>query len=380
MSISMWWLLALPALVPLGITLFNLVVWPRGSAGGGRAPTPHISVCVPARNEEAEIEGCVRSIMAQPGVHEVVVLDDGSQDATPEILKRLQAEFASLRVLSNPEGLPAGWVGKVHACHLLSGQAQGELLLFVDADTRLLPGGIARLLDLHSRLQASAVSVVPYQRAETAFEQLMMPLLHLTYTAWLPMPLVWLSSDPRFLAANGQVMLLSAAALREVGGFASIRSEIVDDMALLRRFKLKRRRVVFADGMQIAATRMYRSASELWSGFSKNAYEGIGATLVAMLFVLALYAAAFLLPYGLLLAAPWVPVLGAPALIGVGANLMLRGLLAWRFRHAAWSVLAHPFAVLLLGALLVNSRRLYLGDQISWRGRTYVGRGRGATA
>ncbi|MBX2801582.1 MAG: glycosyltransferase family 2 protein [Myxococcales bacterium] len=373
--ITPWWL-ALPACVPLGIAALNLLTWPRGRP---RAPAdvPRVSVCVPARNEQREIAHCVHAILASDApIHEVVVLDDNSDDDTPRILAELAERHERLRVVTHTGKLPEGWVGKVHACHLLSQHAEGELLLFVDADTRLTPSGVARLLSLWSGLGVDAVSAVPHQRTGTAFEALMMPLLHLTYVAWLPMPLVWLTSDPRFCAANGQVMLLSANALREVGGFEAIASEIVDDMALLRAFKTAGRRVVFADGAKIAVTRMYDGAADLWSGFSKNAYEGIGGSAFAMLFVMALYLASFVLPYVLLLAAVWVPALWLPALVGVGANLVLRTGLALRHGHSLLSVVAHPVAVVLLCALLVNSRRWYLSDRVVWRGRVYAGRRR----
>ena len=163
---------------------------------------------------------------------------------------------------------------------------------------------------------------MPHQQAGTPFEALMMPLLHLTYTSWLPMPLVHWTHDERFLAANGQVVWLERAALDDIGGFAAVRAEIVDDMALMRRFKRHRHRVVFADGHHVATTRMYEGARELWQGFSKNAFEGIGGRIPAMLAVQALYLACFVLPYvvlggGLLGVDGWV----VPGAVGVAANV-----------------------------------------------------------
>ncbi|MEO0605616.1 MAG: glycosyltransferase family 2 protein, partial [Myxococcota bacterium] len=207
----LWWL-ALPALVPAGMTLFNLLAWPQGRRR--TRSIREVSVCIPARNEERTIEPTVRAVLAcEPGPAEVVVLDDGSTDETPAILERLAAEDSRLVVERHEGALPAGWVGKVHACHLLTSKATHDTLLFVDSDTLLEPSGIGRLADLAERHGASAVSVMPHQQTGTPFEALMMPLLHLTYTAWLPMPLVYLTHDERFLAANGQVMWLDRAAL-----------------------------------------------------------------------------------------------------------------------------------------------------------------------
>lgn len=372
------WLIAVAAAIPAGITVFNLFAWPRGRPGFRTVPA--ISVCIPARNEEREIEGCVRAVLAcEPGPAEVVVLDDNSTDRTPDILARLAAEDDRVRVARHDGPLPGGWVGKVHACHLLQQHARYDTLVFVDADTRLRPHGIARLADLARGHGASAVSAMPHQQMGTAFESLMMPLLHLTYTAWLPMPLVYLTHDERFLAANGQVVWLDRSALDDIGGFAAIRSEIVDDMALMRRFKRRRHRVVFADGVQIASTRMYQGAADLWKGFSKNAFEGIGGRVGAMLAVQALYFTSFVAPYvallfGLLGVEAWL----WPGVIGVAANVTTRTLLAVRYGHGLASVVLHPFAVTLFCGLLVNSWRWYRADQVQWRGRVYAGRTRHA--
>ena len=98
--------------------------------------TPRVSVLVPARNEEAHIGDCVRSLLAQDYPDfEVVVLNDHSTDRTGAILADLSAGDERLRVLTGRD-LPAGWLGKHWACQQLSEAAGGELLLFTDADTR----------------------------------------------------------------------------------------------------------------------------------------------------------------------------------------------------------------------------------------------------
>ncbi|MEN0063668.1 MAG: glycosyltransferase family 2 protein [Myxococcota bacterium] len=367
---------AFAALVPAGMTLFNLVAWPQGRRREG--PVPPLSVCIPARNEAREIEGCVRAVLAcEPGPTEIVVLDDQSTDATPQILNRLAQDDPRIVVVRHDGPLPAGWVGKVHACHLLAQHAQHDMLLFIDADTRLDRSAVGRLFDLAERYKANAVSAMPHQQTGTAFEHLMMPLLHLTYTAWLPMPLVYLTHDERFVAANGQVVWLARAALDDVGGFASIRSEIVDDMALMRAMKRGRHRVVFADGQKIANTRMYQSARDLWEGFSKNAFEGIGGKWWAMVAVQALYFLCFVAPY-IVLGGGALGIEGWwwPGLLGVVANVVTRGLLAMRYGHSWSSVLLHPVAVLGFLGLLVNSWRWYRSDRVMWRGRVYAGRTR----
>jgi len=368
-------LLAVPALASLGITLTNLFTWPQGRAGTGRGE--RVSVLIPARDEEATIEGAVRAALAgDPPLHEVVVCDDGSTDDTARILDRLRAAHPRLRVVGAPP-LPPGWVGKPHACQVLGGATTADVLVFVDADTRLSPDGIARVLDLFSRYGADVVTAMPRQVMGSFAERLLLPLLPLTYTSWLPLALVWWSRDPRFVAANGQVMALSRRAFDALGGFTAVRAEVVDDVALCRRAKEAGLRVVFADGREIASCRMYRSATEIWRGFSKNICEGLGGSALAVLGVVGLYLSAFVLPYAALLAAiGGASALWVPAAVGVGANLASRSALAVRFDHTAASVLLHPLAVLVLAAIALNSVRWARRDAIRWRGRVYPRRSR----
>lgn len=370
--IDPWTLLLLaPAAFAVGLTAFNLAVWPRGVP---RVPWGRVSALVPARNEADTIETTVRALLAQhPAVYEVVVCDDGSTDATPEILRRLQAEDDRLRVISGVP-LPEGWIGKPHACHQLAEAARGDRLVFVDADVTLAPDGIARLLAVSDDLEADLVTAVPRQETGSFTERLVLPLLHLTYTSWLPLPLIWSTQDPRFLAANGQLLAIRRDALAALGGFASIRTEIVDDMALTRRAKAAGLRVGFADGHDMASCRMYGSGDEVWSGFSKNLYEGLGNRPAALVGVMALYFIAFVLPYLALAASPWVPALLWPAGYGVLANVLLRAMLAQRFEQPLLGAVLHPLAVLVLLGIATNSWWWTRKGTLHWAGRTYAPR------
>lgn len=366
-----WLLVSAPAL-PAAMTFFNLAAWGRGRTGGrfgGR-----VSVLIPARNEEATIGACVRAVLASTHpIHEVIVYNDASDDRTGEILAGIASTDDRLRVVDGV-GLPSGWVGKPHACHQLARHASGDLLVYLDADTEIAPQGLERIASLIA--DSGMLTAVPRQVMVSPAERLVLPLLHLTYTAWLPQPLVHLSSDPRFLAANGQILAVRRSVYDAVGGFAAVRGEVVDDMAFCRLVKSSGHRVRFADGYRISRCRMYTSAHEVWEGFSKNLYEGIGANPVALLGVVVLYTASFVLPY---LALPALLLTGSPlaaaAALGVALNVLMRAALAARFGHSWLSVLLHPVAVVGLLAIALNSFVWSRQGQIRWRGRVYAARG-----
>ncbi|MEM1348808.1 MAG: glycosyltransferase family 2 protein [Myxococcota bacterium] len=365
------WAIASPSALALGMTTFNVATWPRGVATS--RVDQKISILIPARNEEATIGQCVHAALAsEHPLHEVLVFDDGSTDRTPEILAQLAARDDRLKVIQG-HGLPDGWVGKPHACHNLAKHATGDVLFFVDADTFLDPSGVARVVGMMRDMRAQVVTAVPRQITRSWPERLILPLLHMTYTSWFPLVLTHLSEDPRFLAANGQILAIARAEYDRIGGFESVKRAVVDDMALCRRVKSTGSRVVFADGFHIASCRMYTSAREVWEGFSKNIYPGLGASPVALAVVLILYFTAFVLPYlmwplGLL----YAPQIVGAALAGIGVNLALRFVLALRFRQPPEGLLVHPAAVVGLLAIAVNSWRWHRAGQIKWSGRVYA--------
>ena len=354
-----WVLLAgLPA-IPLLLTWINILTWRRPSPTSAAQTT---SILVPARDEEATIEACVRAALQQP-VMEVVVYDDRSSDRTAQIVRQLADENDRVRLISGGP-LPAGWVGKPHGCHQLAAHARGDVLLFVDADTTLHAGAVQAL----SSVRAPVATALPRQRLGSVGEALVVSLLHLTYCSWLPLALVERVSDPRVLAANGQVLRISRSVYDAIGGFHAVRAAIVDDMALCRLAKQRGHRVAFVPGDRIATCRMYTSGAEAWRGFAKNLYPGLGSPFAALA-VGVMYAVCFVLPW---VAWPFAP---AASLAGIGANLVQRATLAARFRLPWTTVALHLPSVLAFLGILVTSARWTATGQLRWRGRAYPAAG-----
>jgi chlorobactene glucosyltransferase len=337
---------------------------------------PSLSIVVPARDEERSIERCVRSLVSQRGVEsEVIVVDDGSTDATPALLARLAAEFPALRVVAG-EPLPEGWVGKPWACAQGARVARGEWLLFTDADSSHEPHASASTLAFARTNGADALSIMTGQELGTLAEAALLPaILHLIVFASGMLTEINDPQRPDRALANGQYMLVSRTAYDALGGHAALRGEVVEDIEFARRLKRDGRfRLLVAEGTQLVRVRMYRSFREIWDGFTKNMYLGAHGDLRAIAGGVAFCAMLSVVP----------PVLAfesmrrrhwAEATEALAASLLV---MAVAYKGATYVSMPRrlaafaPFGIGMFGAIALNStRRALTGAGFAWRGRHY---------
>jgi glycosyltransferase involved in cell wall biosynthesis len=229
-----------------------------------------VSAIIPARNEQASIARAVESVAAQAEVGEVIVVNDQSTDRTGEILLELTARIPKLKVIDAGE-LPVGWVGKNHAVALGAAAAQGDWLLFTDADTYHHLGSTRRALADAVDHSAVLVSYSPEQEMESFWERAMIPFVYGRLAARFSFAQV---NDPKKpeAAANGQFLLILRDAYDAVGGHEAIAAEVLEDVALARLVKSQGFGIYFTAPIGIVRTRMYRSFGALWQGWTKNLY------------------------------------------------------------------------------------------------------------
>ncbi|HEX6749847.1 MAG TPA: glycosyltransferase family 2 protein [Longimicrobium sp.] len=368
-ELAWFWLLTAPSLAALGMVLFNLAVWPRGRTDG-RIPG-RVSVCIPARNEGRRIVPCVAAVLAgDQRPDEVVVYDDGSTDGTADVLERLTEAEPSVRVIRGGD-LPAGWLGKPWACHRLAEEATGDFLVYLDADTVATPTCLARLGSIITRRRADFVSALPEQATGTLTEQMVIPLLDLSYLSWLPLPLVWLLRWPWVRVGNGQLIAVRKTALEVAGGWEAVGAEVAADVKLCSRVKAAGGRAVYADGSGMAHGRMFHSRAQLWRGLSRMAFHrGPGVLGVAL--SLLLYGGVLFAPYvGLVQAIRGYHDLLVPSLLGIAANHLIRVATAIRLRQSSNGIVLHPVGLMWMIAILLNSLRRSRAGTLWWRGRRY---------
>lgn len=237
-----------------------------------------VSAIIPARNEEASIARAVESVAAQPEIEEVIVVNDQSTDRTAAILAELSTRIPKLKVL-NIDELPAGWVGKNYAVSLGAAVAHGDWLLFTDADTYQMPGSTRRALADAVDHDAVLVSYSPEQELDSFWERALIPFVYCRLAAKFSYVRVNDPAQPE-AAANGQFLMVLRDVYQRTGGHAAIPGEILEDVALARLVKQAGYSIYFTAPMGIVRTRMYRSFSAMWQGWSKNLYPLVGGNLL----------------------------------------------------------------------------------------------------
>ena len=231
-------------------------------APGASSPTVTISVVVPARNEEARIGPCLLGLADDADIAEVVVVDDGSSDATAELASRLGA-----RVLdAGPP--PPGWVGKPWALQRGLEAATGEVVVSLDADTRPRPG-LGRALAAALK-QADFVTAGARFQCHSPGERWLHPAMLATLVYRFGPPDSDRKVSPRRLLVNGQCTAVRRRELLRQGGYRPASGHLTDDAAQARALARAGWRVVFHDGSQLISVDMHDSVRELWREWGRS--------------------------------------------------------------------------------------------------------------
>jgi glycosyltransferase involved in cell wall biosynthesis len=399
----------------------------RAAFARAGAEKPKLSVIIPARDEEANIGRCLRSILAQQGIaFQVIVVDDHSTDRTAEIARQVAQEFAAApdggsaaqsdacqpgpptRAADNAIGcggldcharalyissieeaavagvgpapviviearrpLPAGWTGKANAISSALPHAESDWLLFTDADTEHAPGSLSAAVREAEQHGADLLSLSPEQQVEGFWERALMPVIFAELaTAFRPRDV----SDPTksVAAANGQYLLIRRAVYQAVGGHAAVAADLLEDVALARRVKGAGYVLRFRLGKGMVRTRMYRGLRQMREGWTKN---------LALLFPdagslayrrLAEFAALVALPPAA--AALWLAKAGPLRYALLGAAAVAWGNFLRRTRQAHFDPLSSALAFCglpLFASLLLRSARAHRNGQVEWKGRNY---------
>jgi 4,4'-diaponeurosporenoate glycosyltransferase len=320
-----------------------------------------VSVLIPARNEAKTLPLLLADLRAQSFTpHEIIVANDDSTDETNEIARSFGVTLLDLNEK------PADWIGKSWACQQAAAAAHGDVFLFLDADVRLCPDGLERIVAGYEAF--GTISVQPYHATQKAYEQFAMifNIIHLGANgSALPRPF--------HLGLFGPVIAISREDYRRIGGHAGVKSAIVEDMALAA--SLRRNNIPFSVFLGDAGVsfRMYPAGFRaLWQGFSKNLSTGAAKTplwlflLVGLMFA-SVASAALHLILALVNAEALALLYGALYAIWVIVLFFISRRIG---RFSPFAVLLYPLQLILFLLIFINSMVLrFVLKRVFWKGR-----------
>ena len=334
-----------------------------------RDALPSVSVIIPACNEEQGIEQALGSVLSldYPGL-EIIVLNDRSNDATPQILDRLAERHPRLRVIHIIE-LPAGWLGKNHALHLGAMQAKGEYLLFTDADVHFAPDTLRRAA---ARMHNHKLDHLCLLFRMTAPSRLLSMLIVDSLSSAFSLAKPWLVSKPgsRYFIGAGGFNMIRKNFYHSFGGHHLIRLCPVDDVLLGRLAKENQGRCDCLNGSSFVNVEWYRSVGEMVRGLRKNTFAVLDYRLSLLLAGTAALISIHILPLWGLLLADGIPRLLCGSIIAINVLALAPGLRAFQtnLRCLLWfPVTPYIKLYIIWRATLLT----LIQDGIDWRGTFY---------
>ena len=330
---------------------------------------PSITVIIPARNEAADIAATLHSLLAQDYANlQIIAVDDRSTDQTGAIIDTIAAQHPEkLRALHVTE-LPPDWLGKTHAMALAARQAPTDYLLFTDADVLFHPTAIRLTLANAVTTNADHFAIIPTTIIKRWDEAVILGFFPI-FSLWGARP--WRVANPKAIRdaiGIGAFNLLRREAYQQVGGFESLRLEIIEDLGLARRIKRAglAQRVAFGRGL--VSLHWAAGVGGLVRVMTKNLWAAfrfyIWLAMIGGLWLLAFCVAPAI---GLFFAPTRVPAILTLAAVAYGYRLLGR-----HSGISTWTVLFFPFSALVFVFALLRSMLITLQQGgITWRGTFY---------
>lgn len=330
---------------------------------------PSVSIIVAARNEARDLTPALQSLLDldYPNL-ELVFVDDRSEDETAEVVDRFAEHESRMRVI-HIEELPHGWLGKNHALWRGAEVAQGEYLLFTDADVAFAPTSIRQAMTYVVRERLDHLTVSPDIEVPGWLLKAMVVTFSMFFASFFT---PWRSRDPRHPAfvGIGAFNLVRRSAYAKVGGHETIKMRPDDDMKLGKIIKRAGLRQDILSGSHAVSVPWYHSFRELVHGLEKNMFSGVDYQVAVVVVATAIGVLSFVWPF----VAVWIVTGADRGIYGVSVLLLWGAAMATatKLRYAAWIGLLFPMTTLLLFWIQWRAMFLTLRNRgIRWRGNHY---------
>lgn len=332
-------------------------------------PFPLISLIIAARNEEKNIETALESVLSQDYPHlEVMVINDRSTDGTEAILNRIGQKYPDLKLFHLSE-LPEGWLGKNHALFFGAQKAQGEYLLFMDADVVMESSTVRRGMGYLVEKRLDHLTVFPELKLKGVWLNMVVGAFSVTFGLYAR---PWKAKDPnsRHHIGIGAFNLVRAEAYLNAGTHQKIAMRPDDDMKLAKMIKKSGFRQDCLLGKGMVFVEWYNSLSELVHGLEKNAFASVNYHLSAVVAATAGNLLFFVLPFA------GVFFSTGPAQVFFLLVLIMMAILYLDHAHLQglnpWYGLGFPIADIIFLYIIWNSTlKALFHNGIEWRDTHY---------
>jgi hopene-associated glycosyltransferase HpnB len=340
------------------------------------AETPDVDVIIPARDEAETIGRVVVSLLAQEyaGKLRIILVDDGSSDGTAEIARAAASAAAAARVdgsnlqVISGQPKPTGWSGKLWAVSQGVARTEAPVLLLADADIVHHPRHLATLVARLNEPRVDMVSEMVRLNCSSLAERSLVPAFVYFFQMLYPFARV---NDPRstLAAAAGGTVLIRREALDRIGGIASIKGALIDDVTLAK--SVKRGGAIYLGHSGLAASiRRYPAVADIWNMITRTAFTQLhysaamlALTLVGLTLVWWVPISAALLSHG------WQRWCGLAAFV-LSAASFVPTLMRYK-RSGLWSLALPLIALFYMAATLSSALNYWRGSGARWKNRDY---------
>ena len=325
-----------------------------------------ITVLIPARNEAETIKATLPALTAQGRGLNIILIDDQSSDGTGQVARKVVDE--NLLIIKG-KSLPSGWTGKLWALEQGRSHIRTPFTLLLDADIEPLPGIIGELKRAMQERDVQLISLMAELRMETFWERLLMPAFIYFFKLLYPFRLSNTGTS-RVAAAAGGCILLETRLLHEIGGFDSLRGELIDDCALARRIKTLGDKTWIGLTHSVRSIRPYEKLRTIWEMVARTAFTQLHYSGLLLALCTAIMVLSFVVPgLGLFLPSGMAKFFSALGL----AIMILCYLPTLKFYGlpGRWALALPLIGILYLAMTWTSAMRYWLGRGSHWKGRAY---------
>ena len=366
-----WGLLGLPAFL-IWFTIL-LLPWRPWSTRETLEAAPdltvdlsHITVLMPARNEQSVIADSLRALKNQGANLNIVLINDQSNDNTVNIAR--SSGIKNLKIIDG-EPVPEGWSGKLWALEQGLTLVESEYILLLDADIHLDKGTIASLLRKLEKENLDMISLMAFLRMQNYWEKLLMPAFIYFFKMLYSFQLS--NSSSRFVAAAaGGCILIKRSILEKIDGFNSLKNCLIDDCALARKVKNNEGKIWIGLTHSARSLRRYENLLAIWKMVARTAFTQLNYSITLLLLCTLLMIFAFLIPVGtLFIPIVWVMLLSVITIIMMCASYI--PVLKYYSIGYMWVFYLPLISILYLGMTWTSAFTHLFSDGANWKDRLY---------